>query len=429
MMCDKKNQMDFQRQTEKTETGVLLSSLIAPAFGEMHRMILEQGGEYVLKGGRGSGKSSFISIEMWLTLLRHPDMHGVVLRRVGNTLRSSVFAQLQWAAQTLGIGPMCRFTLSPAEAVYEPTGQKILFFGMDDAGKLKSLKVPFGYPGALWFEELDQFEEEQVRSVEQSVLRGKGPFYCFKSFNPPPLEQHWANRWARSSRPGRKIHHSDYTQMPPNWLGEKFLDDAHFLERENPRAYRQEYLGIPAGLGDNVFDNIAAQKIDEREIRRFDRILSGVDWGFYPDPWEFNRVYYDAARRILYIFCELTCYKTVNRQTAQKIKELGVGPKEQITADSAEPKSVEDYREWGLFCRGAAKGPGSVGYSFHWLQGLRRIVIDPDRCPDTLKEFLEYRYDRGKDGTVLPGYPDRNNHHIDAVRYATEPVWGRRGNQ
>ena len=118
-----------------------------------------------------------------------------------------------------------------------------------------------------------------------------------------------------------------------------------------------------------------------------------------------------------------------SRETAQKIKNLGVGPKEQITADSAEPKSVEDYREQGLFCRGAVKGPGSLGYSFHWLQGLRRIVIDPDRCPDTLKEFLEYRYERGKDGKVLPGYPDRNNHHIDAVRYATEPVWGRRGNQ
>lgn len=217
--------------------------------------------------------------------------------------------------------------------------------------------------------------------------------------------------------------------MPASWLGEKFLDDARFLKQENPRAYRQEYLGIPAGLGDSVFDNIAAEPIKDREIRRFDRIMAGVDWGFYPDPWAFNRIHYDAARRTLYIFCELTCYKTVNRETAQKIKNLGVGPKEQITADSAEPKSVEDYREQGLFCRGAVKGPGSLGYSFHWLQGLRRIVIDPDRCPDTLKEFLEYRYERGKDGKVLPGYPDRNNHHIDAVRYATEPVWGRRGNQ
>ena len=101
---------------------------------------------------------------------------------------------------------------------------------------------------------------------------------------------------------------------------------------------------------------------------------------------------------------------------------------ESLPLDSAEPKSVEDYREAGLFCRGAVKGPGSVGYSFRWLQGLSRIVIDPVRCPDTLKEFLEYQYERGRDGTVLSGYPDKNNHHIDAVRYATEPIWGRRGN-
>ena len=407
---------------------ISLSRVIAPSFFAGHKWVLSQHGEYVLMGGRGSGKSSFISVELWLALLRNPSMHAVVFRRVGNTLRSSVFAQLQWAARALGMADLCRFTLSPLEAVYAPTGQKILFFGMDDPGKLKSLKFPFGYPGALWFEELDQFEEEKVRSAEQSILRGEGPFYCFKSFNPPPLESHWVNQWARRSRPGRWVHHSDYTQLPPQWLGERFLDDARFLQRENPRAYKQEYLGIPMGLGDSVFDNVVSQPIEDGRIRRFDRILSGVDWGFYPDPWAFNRVYYDAARRDLYIFCELTCYKEVNRETAGRIKALGVGAGEQITADSAEPKSVEDYREYGLFCRGAAKGPGSVGYSFHWLQGLHKIRIDPVRCPDTLREFLTYRYDRGRDGQILSGYPDRDNHHIDAVRYATEPIWGRRGN-
>ncbi len=407
---------------------ISLQNIIAPTFAGLHQKILQKGGEFVLKGGRGSGKSSFISLELWLILLRHPNMHGVVLRRVGNTLRSSVFAQVEWAAQTLGIAPLCRFSISVPEVVYEPTGQKILFFGMDDPGKLKSLKVPFGYPGVLWLEELDQFEEKQVRSVEQSVLRGEGPFYCFKSFNPPALEQHWTNRWARTRRKGREIHHSTYRQIPKEWLGEKFLNDAKLLQRENPRAYQQEYLGIPTGLGDRVFENVVLDTITDKQIRRFDRVLSGVDWGFYPDPWAFNRVYYDAARRTLFVFCELTCWKTVNRDTAEKIKALGLTAQDQITADSAEPKSVADYRDMGLFCRGAEKGPGSLRYSFHWLQGLARIVIDPARCPDTAKEFLEYRYDRDRDGKVLPGYPDRDNHHIDAVRYATEPIWGRRGN-
>lgn len=154
-----------------------------------------------------------------------------------------------------------------------------------------------------------------------------------------------------------------------------------------------------------------------------------MDWGFYPDPWAFNRVYYDSARRTLYVFCELTCYKAVNRQTAQKIKELGVGPREQITADSAEPKSVEDYREWGLFCRGAVKGPGSLGYSFHWMQGLRKIVIDPARMPGYAEGILEYRYDRGRDGKILPGYPDKITTISMRCAMLPKPIWGRRGNQ
>ena len=406
---------------------VSIRSLTASVFLPVHKAVKQGGGEFVLKGGRGSGKSSFVSLQIWLCLLRHPKCHGVVLRKVGATVRSSVFSQLRWAAEALGISHLCRFTVSPAEAEFLPTGQKILFFGMDDAGKLKSLKMPFGYAGVLWFEELDQFEPEQVRSVEQSVLRGEGPFFCFKSYNPPASPIHWVNRWADRAKAGRVLCHSDYRQVPKEWLGQKFLEDAAFLEKTDPAAYRHEYLGEIGGLRDEVFSNIAAQEISEEQIRQFDRVMAGVDWGFYPDPWAFNRVYYDAARRDLYVFYEKTCYKTVNRDTVKLVK-AAVGEKELVTADSAEPKSVEDYRQWGVFCRGAVKGPGSVEYSFRFLQGLRRIVIDPQRCPDTLQEFRAYRYERGRDEQVLPGYPDKNNHHIDAVRYATEPVWRRRGN-
>lgn len=109
------------------------------------------------------------------------------------------------------------------------------------------------------------------------------------------------------------------------------------------------------------------------------------------------------------------------------LSAAGVTPEDRITADSAEPKSVADYKNFGFFCRGAEKGPGSVEYSMKWLQSLVRIVIDPARCPDTWKEFAEYEYERTKDGELMSGYPDENNHHIDAVRYATEPIWKRRG--
>ena len=99
-----------------------------------------------------------------------------------------------------------------------------------------------------------------------------------------------------------------------------------------------------------------------------------------------------------------------------------------LIADSSEEKSVSDYCAFGVRCRGAEKGPGSVNYSMKWLQSLPKIVIDPERCPDTAKEFLEYEYERdAKTGEVLEGYPDLNNHHIDAVRYGTNRIWKRRG--
>ena len=138
---------------------------------------------------------------------------------------------------------------------------------------------------------------------------------------------------------------------------------------------------------------------------------------------------YDAARRTLYIYDELTRWRTANRDTAHLLLARGVGTETggPLTADSAEPKSCGDYRAEGLPCREAVKGPGSVNQSMKWLQSLAAICIDPKRCPDTAREFGEYEYEVGKDGQVLPGYPDADNHHIDAVRYATNRLWTRRG--
>ena len=164
------------------------------------------------------------------------------------------------------------------------------------------------------------------------------------------------------------------------------------------------------------------------QLAGFDRRLYGVDWGWYPDPWAFNGVQYDAARGTLYIFDELTRLRTSNRDTASLLLARGLTAADWLTADSAEPKSVQDYRVYGLGCRAARKGPGSVEAGMKWLQSLGRIVIDPARCPDTAREFSEYEYELDpRTGEVLPGYPDLNNHHIDAVRYATEQIWKRRG--
>ena len=303
-----------------------------------------------------------------------------------------------------------------------------MFFGLDDPGKVKSIKVPFGYIGIDWFEELDQFDgPEQIRNVEQSTLRGGSFSFTFKSFNPPAMARNWANRYALENKPGKLVHHSTYLTAPPEWLGPRFIADAEHLKTTNPTGYRHEYLGEVVGSGTQVFENLQLRAITDAEIGQFDRITNGVDWGWYPDPWAWNRMHYDAARRTLYLFDELTRNRTSNADTAALVKGL-VPAGELLIADSAEEKSVSDYRSYGLNCRASEKGPGSVAYSMKWLQSLAAIVIDPGRCPDTAQEFSEYEYERdGKTGEVLQGYPDAANHHIDAVRYGTNKIWKRRG--
>ena len=406
-----------------------LSELISTAFVESHRAIKSGTvNELIEKGGRGSAKSSFVSIEVILLLLKHPECHAVVMRRVGNTLRSSVYAQICWAISALGLRDKFKCTVSPMECTYLPTGQKILFFGLDDPGKLKSIKVPFGYIGVGWFEELDQYDgPEQIRNVEQSIFRG-GPFsFCFKSFNPPAMARNWANRYALEPKEGKMVHHSTYLTTPLEWLGERFLGDAEHLKATNEMGYRHEYLGEVVGSGTAVFENLQIREITADEIREFDRVASGVDWGWYPDPWAWNHMHYDAGRRTLYLFDELTRRRTSNSDTAKLLLER-IPKNEMVIADSAEEKSCSDYRSYGIRCRGAEKGPGSVDYSMKWLQSLNAIVIDPERCPDTVQEFTEYEYERDpKTNEVLEGYPDAANHHIDAVRYGTNPIWKRRG--
>lgn len=406
-----------------------LSELVSPAFVETHRAIKAgEINEDVEKGGRGGAKSSFISIEIILLILKNPLIHAAVFRKVGNTLRPTVYAQICWAIASLGLTQKFKCTVSPMECTYLPTGQKIMFFGLDDPGKVKSIKVPFGYIGIGWFEELDQFDgPEQVRNVEQSIFRG-GPYsMCFKSFNPPAMARNWANQYALEAKPGKLVHHSTYLTTPPEWLGPRFIADAEHLKATNETGYRHEYLGEVVGSGTAVFENLRIEEITDKQIEAFDHITSGVDWGWYPDPWAWNRMHYDAARKTLYLFDELTRRRTSNADTGKLLLER-IPEDELVIADSAEEKSCSDYRGYGIRCRGADKGPGSVNYSMKWLQSLAAIVIDPARCPDTVKEFTEYEYERDpKTGEVLEGYPDAANHHIDAVRYGTNRIWKRRG--
>ncbi len=386
--------------------------------------------EYVLFGGRGSAKSTFISLMVVDILLSNPDIHAVLCRRVKDTLRDSVYAQMKWALAELELESVFECRVNPMEIVYKPTGQKIYFRGADDPAKLKSIKVPFGYIGILWFEELDQFcGEEEIRSIEQSVIRGGDEAYIFKSFNPPKTLGNWANQYVLVPKETRLVQKSTYLDVPPEWLGKVFLEEAEHLKQVNPDAYEHEYGGVANGEGGCVFGNLKLREISDSEIAGFDRIYNGIDWGWYPDPFRFHRMAYLASERRLFIFDEISGHKLPNRHIGMLLKEHGLTARDKIVADSGGegPKSIADLRDMGFAVRRAKKGPGSVEYSMKWLSSLSEIVIDPVRCPNAGKEFREYEYETTEGGEVVSGYPDLNNHSIDAVRYALEEIWRRRG--
>lgn len=410
---------------------ISFQSLIAPHFHEAAWDIVEhRHTHYWFGGGRGSTKSSFVSLMLVLLLVTHPRAHAVVMRKVGNTIKDSVYAQILWAIDALGAARYFKAGRSPMELTYLPTGQKILFRGADDPLKIKSIKAPFGYFGIAWYEELDQFAgNEEIRSINQSIMRGGDAFWMFYSYNPPKSRDNWVNINILEPKADRFVHSSSYLTVPRQWLSEAFFDDADDLRKCNPRAYEHEYLGVATGSGGAVFENVACRAITEDEIGRFDRVYRGIDWGWFPDPFAYNAVHFQANERRLVIFDEIGGNKLPNHKIEDLLTRHGVSANDRITADSGGegPKSIADFRSRGYHMRPARKGPGSVEYSMKWLQSLTEIVIDPERCPNTAKEFISYAFDTARDGSFISGYPDRNNHHIDAVRYALEEIWSRKG--
>lgn len=406
---------------------------------------------YVFKGGRGTTKSSFMGISIPLLIIQNPKCHAVCFRKVGNTVQRSVFAQVVWGIYQLGLQDLFAIPKNYATPIiYKPTGQQIICMGLDDPNKVKSIKLPFGYIGITWFEELDQYNgEEQLRTTTQSTMRGGDKFWDFRTFNPPISRNNWANQYADNVKDldSTLVVHNSYFDVPVEWLGEQFIEDADELKLRNERAYRHEYLGEAIGTGGDVFPNVedldmysmrnivdgAGNTIMQMPmIQTFDRIYSGIDWGFAKDPFRFVKMHFDSARLDLYIFSEYSTIgdsarNAVLYDTLYKEKQLITG-QELVTADSAEPKSIADFKAYGAYIRGAEKGPDSVRYGMRWLQTLNHIYIDKRHCPETYKEFIEYEYEQDKEGNFISSYPDCNNHSIDAVRYALERFYKRKGN-
>jgi phage terminase large subunit len=405
-------------------TKVKLSDVIGGSFQKVHNAIKKHlFTHFWLKGGRGSLKSSFASIEVILGMMRDPFANAVVLRKVKDTLRGSVFEQLTWAIEILKVSNYWDIPESKLELTYLPTGQKIVFRGADKPKKIKSIKFAKGYCKFIWYEELDEFSgPEEIRTINQSLMRGGADFIVFYTYNPPQSVKNWVNEEALVSRPDRLVHHSTYLNAPQEWLGEQFLIEAEHLKIINEKAYDHEYGGEVNGTGGEIFANVKLRHISDDEIKTFDRLRRGIDWGYSIDPFHYSVLHYDKTRRKLYLFFEIHKVGLSNRKAAELIKEeqSKIGGNLMITCDSAEPKSISEMVGHGLRVKGAKKGPDSVDYGIKFLQDLEEIVIDPVRCPNTAREFLNYELEKDAKGNFKAEFPDKDNHSIDCARYAME---------
>lgn len=435
-----------QRRDSMTITATV-EDFIAPCYLPLHEDI--KAGRhrfYNLPGGRGSGKSSFVSLEIVDGIQSDPtgQSNAIVFRKVAGTMRDSVFSQIAWAIDMLGVSHLWKATVSPMMYEYRPTGAQILFRGLDDASKLKSIKPRRGIFRFIWLEEFAELPGANfARNVLQSVMRGQGTNpQVFRSFNPPISKANWANQFVAEPDAQGITFHTTYKDIPAEWLGEAFIAEAERLEAVNEQAYRHEYLGEATGTGGEVFPNLEIREITDEEIEQMGYFYQGLDFGFAVDPAAFLRVSYDRKSDTVFFVDEIYKRHLSNKQLAEEIKKRrydrggseyhspilgGVYEEKQlITADCAEPKSIADVQAEGLKCIPCHKEPGCVSYRVKWLQH-RRIVIDPKRTPEAYREFVNYSYATDKDGNFLSELPDKDNHTIDACAYALDRLIYRRG--
>lgn len=377
----------------------------------------------VCSGGRGSGKSSNVAHIITQLLMRYP-VNAVGIRKIDNTLEQSIYEQMKWAIEVQGVTHLFRFNKSPLRITYLPRGNYMVFRGAQYPERIKSLKDS-RFPFAIaWVEELAEFRtEDEVTTITNSLLRGElddGLQYkFFFTYNPPKRKQSWVNKkyGTQFVNGNTFVHHSTYFDNP--FIAKEFIKEAEETKKKNEMKYRWEYLGEAIGSGITPFNNLQFREITDEEVANFDNIRNANDFGYATDPNAFVRVHYDKKKNGIYIFDELYKQQLSNRKLADWLKEKGYD-KDEIFADSAEPKSIAELKyDFDIAkIKGVKKGADSVEFGERWLDDLDFICIDPKRTPHTAFEFENIDYQVDRDGNPKPRLMDKDNHAIDAVRYA-----------
>lgn len=405
-------------------TSIKMSELLAAKFHDVWRASKSKDIlNVVCSGGRGSGKSSNVAHIITQFLMRYP-VNAVGIRKIDNTLEQSIYEQMKWAIEEQKVTHLFKFNKSPLRITYIPRGNYMVFRGAQHPERIKSLKDS-RFPFAIaWVEELAEFRtEEAVTTITNSLLRGEldeGLQYkFFFTYNPPKRKQSWVNKkYGTQFVSGNTfVHHSTYLDNP--FIAKEFIKEAEETKKKNEMKYRWEYMGEAIGSGIAPFNNLQFREITDEEAANFDNIRNGLDFGYATDPLAFVRWHYDKKHNGIYAIDEYYGQKISNRQAANWIKSRGY-QSDRIAADSAEPKSIAelngDFNIPNVY--GVKKGPDSVEFGERWLDDLDFICIDPKRTPNIAREFESIDYQTDRDGNPKPRLEDKDNHAIDATRYA-----------
>ncbi|MCY8950020.1 PBSX family phage terminase large subunit [Bacillus atrophaeus] len=383
-----------------------------------------QGRYRVVKGGRGSKKSTTTALNIIYRMMQFPQANTLVVRKVFKDHKDSTYAQLKWAIRRLKVEHLWEWTKSPLEIRYKPTGQKILFRGLDDPMSVTSITVDVGNLCWAWFEEAYQIlNEDDFNKVDMSI-RGELPPGYYKqitlTFN-PWNEKHWLKRRFFD------VQENNILAFTTNYKCNEFLGDDDrqlfdWMKKNNLRRYKIEGLGEWGIAEGAIFTNWREFAFDRFEIAKREGIKSafGLDFGFTTDPSALACSLVDIKNRELYIFDEMYRPGLLNNEIAETITDMGYR-KELIIADSAEQKSIAELRKYGLKkIKPAEKGPDSIKAGIQFLQQFT-IFIHP-KCSNAAMEFSNYVWDKNKDGKLINKPIDEYNHFIDALRYSMEPI-------
>lgn len=394
---------------------------LAEIVGKGYKTIWNFRGRYLVnKGSRASKKSKTHALRFIYNTMKYPDSNLLVIRKTYRTLKDSCFTELKWAVHRYGVDQWWEFKESPLEATYKPTGQKIYFRGLDDPLKVTSVTVDVGALCWMWIEEAYEIMNEDDFNILDESIRGEVPEDLWKqivlTFN-PWNEHHWIKKRFFDAEPD-----SDILPATTNYLCNEFLDAADLrvfetMKKNNPRRYQVAGLGNWGIVDGLIYENWREEEFSLEDIRQC-KSAFGLDFGYTNDPSAFFAGFVDIQNKKLYVWDEFYEKGLSNKKIFEKISSMGYS-KERITADSAEPKSIDELKTLGIHrINGAKKGKDSIANGIQWIQDLE-IIIHP-RCVNFLTEISNYTWDEDKFGRKLNVPIDDFNHLMDAMRYALE---------